>query len=79
MALTPFASAVFGLVLLLGCWPLSSVLAAERELIRDPQFLHGFRLIEPAPGKRVPYGVIPGLDPSQPPVWDLDLWDSHLR
>ncbi|MCX6904924.1 MAG: hypothetical protein NTW03_15880 [Verrucomicrobia bacterium] len=73
------SSAVIGLALLLRCLPLWPALAAQRELIRDPQFLHGFRLIEPAPGQRIPYGVIPGLDPSQPPVWDLDLWDSHLR
>jgi hypothetical protein len=57
---------------------LTSAPAAERELIRDLRFQRGFRLIEPTPGRRVPYGVIPGLDAAQPPVWDLDQWSSKF-
>ena len=72
-----FSVAVTAALLFWCCSP-SSVVAAERELIRDPGFRHGFRLIEPTPGKRVPYGVMPGVDASQPPVWDLDQWSSKF-
>jgi hypothetical protein len=65
--------------LLLAVWAftLSPLSAAERELIRDPRFQNGFRLIEPTPGKRVPYGLLPGFNQA-PPVWDLDQWSSKF-
>ena len=34
---------------------------AGRELIPDNQFRRGFVLLEPKPGKQVPYGTIPRL------------------
>lgn len=50
---------------------------AGRELFRDPSFRRGFRLCEPAPGKRVVYGEIRGF-PGEAPIWDLDQWSSRL-
>ncbi len=52
-------------------------LAAERELIRDPGFRHGFTVLKPEPGKRVPYGAIRGLETGSEPVWDMDQWSSR--
>jgi hypothetical protein len=49
----------------------------ERELIRDPDFRRGFTLIEPEPGKRVPYGIIRGPETNVAPVWNLDQWSSR--
>jgi hypothetical protein len=51
---------------------------AGRELIRDPHFRSGFRLIEPKPGQRVVYGQIPGVSDGTRPVWDLDQWSSRF-
>jgi len=51
--------------------------ATERELVRDPHFRGGFNLLAPAPGKRVVYGEIPGLNPGTP-LWDLAQWSSRL-
>ncbi len=48
-----------------------------RELIRDPHFRAGFRLIEPQPGRRVEYGRLAG-SVSGDPVWDLDQWSSRF-
>jgi dienelactone hydrolase len=50
--------------------------APERELIRDPGFRRGFTVLQPQPGKRVPYGVLHGHQTASPPVWDLDQWSS---
>ncbi len=50
---------------------------SRRELIRDPHFRAGFRLIEPQPGRRVEYGRLTGLGGGDP-VWDLDQWSSRL-
>jgi hypothetical protein len=49
----------------------------ERELIRDPDFRCGFTLIQPLPGKRVPYAIIRGHETNAAPVWDLDQWSSR--
>ena len=52
-----------------------------RELIRDSHFQRGFILLEPQPGKRVPYGNIQGLPPEDQsePAWDLMQWSSKHR
>ncbi len=50
--------------------------AKERELLRDPGFRCGFTLLEPAPGKRVPCGIIRGPETNSGPVWDLAQWSS---
>ena len=50
---------------------------SRRELIRDPHFRAGFRLIEPPPGRRVEYGRLAGAA-SGDPVWDLDQWSSRF-
>jgi len=50
---------------------------SERELIRDPGFRSGFTVLQPEPGKRVPYGVVPGSEAASSPVWDLDQWSSQ--
>jgi len=50
--------------------------AGDRELIRDNQFRSGFLLLDPTPGKRVPYGRIPG--PEGNPIWDLAQWSSKF-
>jgi len=49
-----------------------------RELIRDPRFRCGFRLIEPKPGRRVAYGRLPGAVEGAEPAWDLDQWSSRF-
>ena len=50
----------------------------SRELIRDPRFQAGFRLIEPTPGKRVVCGRLKGLAEGVEPAWDLDQWSSRF-
>ena len=63
--------------LLIWAWFLvNSALATERELIRDGQFQKSFILLDAAPGKRVPYGILTGLDTNGPVVWDLVQWSS---
>jgi hypothetical protein len=52
--------------------------AAARELIRDPHFQNGFRLIEPKPGQRVVCGQLAGASGEAAPVWDLDQWSSRF-
>jgi len=49
-----------------------------RELIRDPQFQRGFRLLDPKPGQRVVYGQrsVPGT--TGEPAWDLAQWTSRF-
>ena len=49
-----------------------------RELIRDPRFQAGFRLIEPKPGQRVAYGRLDGFPGAGDPAWDLDQWSSRF-
>jgi len=49
---------------------------SERELIRDPDFRRGFTVLQPEPGKRVPYGIVRGHETTAVPVWDLDQWSS---
>lgn len=51
--------------------------ATERELVRDPHFSGGFNLLAPAPGKRVVYGELRGLNPGRP-LWDLAQWSSRF-
>lgn len=55
-----------------------SIHAADRELIRDPQFHNGFTLLEPQPGNRVPYGELAGNSKGGSPVWDLAQWSSRF-
>jgi hypothetical protein len=52
--------------------------AAERELLRDPSFRDGFRVIAPAAGQRVVVGRLAGESGEKSPAWDLDQWHSHL-
>ncbi len=51
----------------------------ERELIRDPDFRRGFTVLQPEPGKRVPYGLLRGHESTAEPVWDLVQWSSQHR
>jgi hypothetical protein len=46
-------------------------------LVADPHFERGFYLLEPAPGKRIVYGELHGLQ-SGTPAWDLAQWSSRL-
>ncbi len=50
-----------------------------RELIRDNHFRGGFTLLEPTPGKLVPYGQLPATDPSASCVWQLAQWSTKFR
>jgi len=61
-----------------GVRPESRKDAGPRELICDPHFRTGFRLIEPKPGKRVVYGRLPGFSRDAPSAWDLDQWSSRF-
>ena len=81
-AQSPTGSSLGARALLLGLLFLATALpgpAAEllatRELIRDPDFRRGFTVLQPEPGKRVPYGTLRG-PATAPPVWDLDQWSS---
>jgi hypothetical protein len=56
----------------------SSQRAMPRELIRDPHFRTGFRLVEPTPGKRLVYGRLAGATNGAEPAWDLDQWSSRF-
>jgi hypothetical protein len=49
-----------------------------RELIHDPHFQTGFRLIDPKPGKRVEYGRLASRTNGIAPAWDLDQWSSRF-
>ena len=59
------------------CCP-NNLAAAERELLRDPHFQRGVILLAAEPGKRVPYGTLPGPAAGEPAVWDLCQWSSKL-
>ena len=50
----------------------------SHELIRDPHFRTGFRLIEPKPGQRVVDGRLAGSAGDAEPAWDLDQWSSRF-
>ncbi len=52
--------------------------AASRELLADPHFQNGVILLEPAPGKRVPYGRLEGLAANGSPTWNLAQWSSRF-
>ncbi len=71
------------LILLAVLAPRATLLLAPgpRELIADPHFRGGFRLIDPTPGQRKVYGVLPALSPNvsvQAPSWDFDQWSSRF-
>ena len=51
----------------------------ECELIRDPDFRRGFTVLQPEPGKRVPYGILREHETTAEPVWDLVQWSSKHR
>ncbi len=51
---------------------------ASRELIRDPRFRTGFRLIDPKPGRRAVYGQLTVKTDQAEPAWDLDQWSSRF-
>ncbi|MEI2723483.1 MAG: hypothetical protein V9H26_08035 [Verrucomicrobiota bacterium] len=51
-------------------------LPPRRELIRDPHFQQGFILLEPAAGKKVPYGELRPADRQEQPVWQMAQWSS---
>lgn len=64
----------------LGLWILGtvSVSAADRELLSDPGFRNGFRVIAPTAGKRVVVGQMDGERAGSLPAWDLDQWHSRF-
>ena len=49
-----------------------------RELIPDNLFQRGFVLLEPKPGKQVPYGTLRGWAKDADPVWKLAQWSSRF-
>ena len=51
----------------------------SRELIRDPHFRTGFRLIEPKPGQRVVYGRLAGSAGDAGPAWILTNGQAASR
>lgn len=69
---------LFGLVLLVGnTFAKGAESPIQRELIQDPHFRRGATVLQPEPGKRVPYGIVAGPQTNARPVWDLDQWSSH--
>ncbi len=52
--------------------------ALSSELLRDPRFQQGFILLEPKPGKRVPYGELATVKSGDKPAWDLAQWSSKF-
>ena len=60
--------------------PTPAVAAAgrARQLIRDPHFREGFRLIDPVPGQRKVYGRLGSAPGGSAPAWDLDQWSSRF-
>lgn len=57
---------------------LTSSPAAEHELLSDPGFRLGFRVIAPAAGKREVVGHLLGEATNASPAWDLDQWHSRF-
>lgn len=51
---------------------------AERELLRDPGFRDGFRVIAPTAGTRVVLGRLTADSGEKSPAWDLDQWHSRF-
>lgn len=54
----------------------SSQSREAEELIRDPHFQNGLILLDPNPGKKVPYGTLGGPGAGSQPIWDLAQWAS---
>ena len=79
MPVSPAIAVVFVLLSLLlaaDCCPAHE--GAWREVFRDPRVEDGFRVLDPAPGARVPVGDLqpPGADGE--PNWDLAQWHSRF-
>jgi hypothetical protein len=58
----------------------STMLQAQetrRELIDDPHFQNGFRLLEPKPGKCIVYGAVTEAAAAAKPAWDIGQWSSR--
>jgi len=53
--------------------------AHSRELVSDPHFQQGFVLLDPAPGKKVPYGKLQPAGYSKSPAWEMAQWSSKFR
>ena len=51
-------------------------LPQPRELIRDPRFQRGFILLDPTPGKKLPYGELRPTGSREKPVWQMAQWSS---
>lgn len=49
-----------------------------RQLIRDPHFQSGFRVLAPEPGNRLVAGQLAGSANDAAPAWDLAQWSSRL-
>jgi hypothetical protein len=73
--LRSFAAGLLGLLLVVLTSPAR---AAEHELLSDPGFRQGFRVIAPTAGKRVVIGQMPGETTNAAPAWDLDQWHSRF-
>lgn len=52
--------------------------ARWREVFRDPRFERGFRVLDPAPGARVPVGDLQPPGAGEAPQWDLAQWHSRF-
>jgi len=71
---------VFGVFSLLFLCPACSKpedsFPAKKQMLQDPSFHCGFIALDPKPGKKVPYGALPGISPNERPVWKLAQWAS---
>lgn len=65
------------LIFFLGVEPSESCAQESVEEIADAHFHHGFILLSPELGKKIPYGKISGFVPGEP-VWTLAQWASKL-
>ena len=73
------SAAVVGSLALSGILPSrgeAASVGSGREVIRDPHFQRGVTVLDPKPGKRVPFGVLAGHVRGEKPVWDLAQWSS---
>ncbi len=46
------------------------------EIVGDTHFRGGFVLLDPKPGKAVPYGKVEGIEADKPPEWRMAQWAS---
>ncbi len=69
----PLLLSIFGFSI-----PVTTTHLVGEDLIGDSMFKAGLTLMEPAPGKQVPYGTLLGFSAGASPLWKLAQWNSQF-